>query len=78
MIKIKLKIQTQINSKLLVQANIQTVTSIRSIFMAEINFKTFVEGIGTDLKTSIDDVISAMLKLHEDLEALKTSKTDKN
>jgi hypothetical protein len=47
--------------------------------MTGIDFKTFINSVGNDLKTSIDDVIGVVITLHEDIEKLKTktSKPDK-
>lgn len=43
------------------------------------NFKTFINGVGNDLKIAIDDVIGAITTIHEDVDKLKikTSKPDK-
>ena len=47
--------------------------------MTGIDSKTFINGIGNDLKTSIDDIICVILTLHEDVDKLKikTSKPSK-
>jgi len=47
--------------------------------MTEIDFKTYVNGIGNDLKIAMDDVISVILNIHSDIEKLKvkTSKPSK-
>ncbi|KKP40329.1 MAG: hypothetical protein UR30_C0005G0110 [Candidatus Peregrinibacteria bacterium GW2011_GWC2_33_13] len=44
------------------------------------DFKTFINGVGNDLKTSIDDVIGAIITIQEDVASLKTktSKPDKD
>ena len=36
--------------------------------MTGIDFKTFINGIGNDLKISIDDVIGSIITIHEDVE----------
>ena len=43
------------------------------------DFKTFINGVGNDLKIAIDDVIGAVITIQEDVEKLKikTSKPDK-
>ncbi len=48
--------------------------------MTKIDFNTYLNGIGNDLKTSIDDVIGVISNLHEEVAKLKTktSKPDKN
>jgi len=47
--------------------------------MAGIDSKTYINGIGNDLKTSIDDLVGVILGIHEDVEKLKlkTSKPSK-
>jgi len=47
--------------------------------MTGIDFKIYVNGVGNDLKTAIDDVISIILTIHDDIEKLKvkTSKPSK-
>lgn len=47
--------------------------------MTGIDFKTFINGVGNDLKTSIEDVIGVIIDIKEDVEKLKTktSKPDK-
>jgi hypothetical protein len=47
--------------------------------MSEMDFKTFINGVGNDFKIAIDDVIGAILNIQEDVEKLKikTSKPDK-
>ena len=47
--------------------------------MQKLNFNTFINGVGNDLKIAVDDVIGAISTIHEDLEKLKvkTSKPDK-
>ena len=47
--------------------------------MSEIDFKTFINGVGNDLKIAIDDITGAIATIHEDVENLKvkTSKPDK-
>lgn len=37
----------------------------------KLDSKTFINGVGNDLKTSIDDLIGIVLGLHEDIEKLK-------
>jgi len=46
--------------------------------MQKLEFKTFINGAGNDLKLAIDDVIGAISLIHEDMEKLKikTSKPD--
>lgn len=39
--------------------------------MQEIDFKTFINGVGNDLKIAIDDVIGVISNLQEDVEKLK-------
>jgi len=48
--------------------------------MTGIDFKTFVNGVGNDLKISIDDVIGSIITIQEDVEKLKvkTSKPGKS
>jgi len=43
------------------------------------DFKTFINGVGNDLKIAIDDIIGAIENIHDDVEKLKikTSKPDK-
>ncbi len=47
--------------------------------MQKIDFKTFINGVGNDLKIAIDDVIGVISSIQEDVEnlKLKTSKPDK-
>lgn len=47
--------------------------------MTGIDSKTYINGIGNDLKTSIDDLIGVILAIHDDVEKLKlkTSKPSK-
>jgi len=47
--------------------------------MSEIDFQTFMNGVGNDLKIAIDDVIGIIAGIKEDVEKLKvkTSKPDK-
>jgi len=47
--------------------------------MTKIDSTTYIDGIGNDLKTSIDDLIGVILGIHEDIEKLKvkTSKPSK-
>jgi len=47
--------------------------------LQELSFKTFIDGVGNDLKVAIDDVIGAISSIQEDVEKLKmkTSKPDK-
>ena len=47
--------------------------------MQEVDFETFMNGAGSDLKVAIDDVISAISSIYQDIEKLKvkTSKPDK-
>jgi len=44
--------------------------------LQEIDFKTFINGVGNDLKIAIDDVIGTIANIHEDVEKLKV-KTSK-
>jgi len=48
--------------------------------LQEIDFKTFINGIGNDFKIAIDDIIGAISTIHEDVETLKVkaSKPDKD
>jgi len=48
--------------------------------MSGIDFKTYINGVGNDLKIAIDDIIGTILTLHEDVELLKvkTCKPDKH
>lgn len=39
--------------------------------MSGINFKTYLSGVGNDLKIAIDDVIGVIEKIHDDVEKLK-------
>ncbi|HSA05877.1 MAG TPA: hypothetical protein P5556_01705 [Candidatus Gastranaerophilales bacterium] len=39
--------------------------------MTKIDFKTYLNGVGNDLKTCIDDVIGIIIGIHEDVEKLK-------
>jgi hypothetical protein len=43
--------------------------------MTGIDSKTYINGIGNDLKTSIDDLVGVILGIHEDVEKLKDSNT---
>lgn len=52
------------------QGNIAPVAK-KEKFMTGVNFKTFVNGVGNDLKISIDDVIGSIITIHEDVEKLK-------
>jgi hypothetical protein len=47
--------------------------------MTIVDFKTFINGVGNDLKIAIDDVIEVISNIQEDVEKLKirTSKPDK-
>jgi len=47
--------------------------------MSEKSFKTFINGVGNDLKIAIDDVIGTISNIQEDVEnlKLKISKPDK-
>lgn len=47
--------------------------------MSEIDFQTFINGVGNDLKIAIDDVIGIISGIKEDVEKLKikTSKPEK-
>lgn len=45
--------------------------------MPEIDFTTFIKGVGTDFKTSIDDLISIILSLKDDVEKLKDNSAPK-
>lgn len=47
--------------------------------MTGIDFKTYVNGVGNDLKITIDDIISIIINIHDDIEKLKvkTSKPSK-
>ena len=42
--------------------------------MAEIDLKTYVNGVRNDLKTSIDDLIAVIIDIQEDVEKLKEQK----
>lgn len=44
--------------------------------MPEIDFETFIKGIGNDFKTSIDDLIGIILTLKKDVEKLKIDLRD--
>ena len=44
--------------------------------MAKIDAKTYINGIGNDLKTSIDDLIGIILSVKEDVDKLKANSTD--
>jgi len=46
--------------------------------MSKIDFKTYINGIGNDLKTSIDDVIGVIIGINEDVEKLKTKTSKPN
>jgi len=46
--------------------------------MTKIDFKTYMNGVGTDLKTSIDDVIGTIITLNDDVEKLKTKTSKPN
>ncbi|HSA07519.1 MAG TPA: hypothetical protein P5556_10095 [Candidatus Gastranaerophilales bacterium] len=39
--------------------------------MSKIDFKTYLNGVGNDLKIAIDDVIGVVEKIHDDVEKLK-------
>jgi len=39
--------------------------------MTEIDFRTFIDGVGNDLKIAIDDIIGAITGIQEDVEKLK-------
>jgi hypothetical protein len=43
------------------------------------DFKTFINGVGNDLKIAIDDVIGSIITIQEDVDILKmkTTKPDK-
>ena len=47
--------------------------------MQKLNFETFINGVGNDLKTTIDDLIGVISSIYIDVEQLKvkTSKPDK-
>ena len=61
------------------QGNITTVRNKGGKTLQEIDFKTFIHGVGTDLKIAIDDVIGTIINIQEDVDKLKikTSKPDK-
>lgn len=44
--------------------------------MAGNDSKTYINGIGNDLKTSIDDLIGIILSVKEDVDKLKANSTD--
>jgi len=44
--------------------------------MPEIDFETFIKGVGNDFKTSIDDLIGIILSVKEDVEKLKKNSTN--
>lgn len=44
----------------------------------KVSFKDLIKGIGNDFKISIDDLTSAIICIHEDIEELKISKPDKS
>ena len=44
--------------------------------MPEIDSTTFINGVGNDLKTSIDDLIGIILSVKEDVDKLKESSTN--
>ena len=44
--------------------------------MSGIDFKTYVNGVDNDLKIAIDDIISIIINIHDDIEKLKV-KTSK-
>jgi len=46
--------------------------------MAEIDSTTFINGVGNDLKTSIDDLIGIILSVKEDVETLKANLSKKD
>lgn len=62
------------------QAKMQALQKHKGTFMTKIDSKTMIQGIGNDFKILIDDVISVIISLHEDMELLKikTSKPDKH
>lgn len=41
--------------------------------LQQLDFKTFVNGLGNDLKNSIDDLVDTIFTIHEDVEQLKLS-----
>jgi len=46
--------------------------------MTGIDSKTFINGVGNDLKTSIDDLIGIILGIHDDVEKLKFNSSKPN
>jgi len=46
--------------------------------MTGIDFKTSVIGVGNDLKIAIDDVISIIITIHDDIEKLKVKTSKPN
>lgn len=46
--------------------------------MTGIDFKTYVNGVGNDLKIVIDDVINIILTIHNDIEVLKVKTSKPN
>lgn len=46
--------------------------------MLDKEFKTFINGVGNDLKIAVDDVIGSIISIHEDVEKLKTKTSKPN
>jgi hypothetical protein len=44
--------------------------------MTDMDSTTFINGVGNDLKTSIDDLIGIILSVKEDVDKLKESPTN--
>jgi hypothetical protein len=61
------------------QANIQLLIRTGGKTLQEVDFRTLINRIGNDFKIGIDDLISVILSVKEDVENLKikTSKPDK-
>ena len=53
------------------QGNITTIIDKGGKTLQNIDFKTFINGAGNDLKIAIDDVIGAIITIQADIEKLK-------
>lgn len=41
--------------------------------MQKVDFKTFINGVGNDIKVAVDDFISAIITIKNDLEQVKAN-----
>ncbi|EKE03962.1 MAG: hypothetical protein ACD_20C00124G0014 [uncultured bacterium] len=46
--------------------------------MQQVDFETFINGVGNDLKIAIDDLIATIITIKEDIEELKGKSSSEN